>query len=237
VWTILAAAVVAVLGATRPARGADDLPPAVQSAGSGGPVAGHRLQVAVGGRASFVRSAGYDPFSMDDVLSQFSTTVLWALPRREGSAFSTAVGVMGEVGGSGATARGADADLSVMRGGLVLEERFAPVRWGYAFGRVSPALMAVEATLRDPSSPATLETSYSSFAFDASLGLAANLNPGGRGVGFWLVGDCGYGWAPSHALTLAPALAAADADKAGTTSLGTLAPRGAFLRAGLALSF
>lgn len=234
-WTLLAA--VAVLGATRPARGADDLPPAIQSVGGGRPVRDHRWQVTAGGRGSLYRGAGYDPFSTNDVLPQFSTTVTWSLPRRPGSAVSSAVGVIGEIGQSNAQARGADADLSVTRVGLVLEERFSPTRWGYVFARVSPGWMAVEAKLRDPASPATLQSSSSSFALDASLGLAANLNPGVRGVGFWLVGDGGYGWAPSSELALTPALASADAAKAGTTSLGTLAPRGAFFRAGVALSF
>lgn len=237
VWTLLAAVAVAVLGATRPARGADDLPPAIQSVGSGRAVRDHRWQVTAGGRGSLYRGAGYDPFSTNDVLPQFSTTVTWSLPRRPGSAFSSAVGVIGEIGQSSAQARGADADLSVTRVGLVLEERFSPTRWGYAFARVSPGWMAVEAKLRDPASPAALQSSSSSLALDASLGLAANLNPGARGVGFWLVGDGGYGWAPSSELALTPALASADAAKAGTTSLGTLAPRGAFFRAGVALSF
>jgi hypothetical protein len=240
VWTLLAAGAVAVLGATRPARGADDLPPAIQSAGGGRPVREHRWQVSAGGRGSLYRGAGYDPFSTNDVLPQFSTAVTWSLPRRAESAFSSAAGVIGELGQSSAQARGADADLSVTRVGLILEERFSPSRWGrwgYAFARVSPGWMAVEAKLSDPASPAALRSSSSSFALDASLGLAANLNPGARGVGFWLVGDGGYGWAPSNELVLTPALASADAAKAGATSLGTLAPRGAFFRAGVALSF
>jgi hypothetical protein len=237
VLTLLAAGAVAVLGATRPAHGADDLSPAIQSVGGGRPVRQHRWQVTGGGRASLFGGAGYDPFSTNDVLGQLSTAVSWSLPRRDGSAFSTAVGIIGEFGQSGALARGADADLSLTRVGLLLEERFSPIRWGYAFARVSPAWMTIDAKLRDPASPAVLQSSSSSFALDASLGLAANLNPGARGVGFWLLADGGYGWAPSSELTLTPALAAADAAKAGSTSLGTLAPRGAFFRGGLALSF
>jgi hypothetical protein len=173
------------------------------------------------------------------VLAQFSTTVLWALPAKVTTkgALTTAVGLVAEVGASSAIARGGDADLRITRGGLVLEERFAPFRWGYVFGRLSPSWLTLEAKLKDAASPATLETSSSMFAFDASLGLAAHLNAGMRGVGIWLVGDGGYGWAPSRQLALAPAVGAADASKAGVTSLGELTPRGMFFRAYFALTF
>jgi hypothetical protein len=67
--------------------------------------------------------------------------------------------------------------------------------------------------------------------------VAAHLNAGARGVGVWLTADGGYGWSPSHQLALAPAVGAADASKAGVTSLGELSLRGAFMRASFALTF
>ena len=42
---------------------------------------------------------------------------------------------------------------------------------------------------------------------------------------------------PAHDLVLRPKLADADADKAGATSLGRLALQGAFMRAGIAVSY
>lgn len=237
-WIFVAAASFAAL-APRAARAADDLVPAIEGVGRGAPPAAQRWQLAAGARTSLVRSAGYDPFSANDVLAMFSTTALWALPTKvtRVGRLTTAVGVSWEIGGTSAPARGADAKLDVMRGGLVLEERFSPSPWGYLFGRVSPAWMSVDASLRDAASPAALETSFSTISVDASLGLAAHLNAQSRGLGVWLLADSGYGWTPARALTLSPALPAGDADKAGTTSLGTLAPRGIFVRACLALTF
>lgn len=237
-WSFLAAGLIAAV-APRAVHAADDLAPAIEAVGGGPPARPQRWQLAAGVRTSLVRSAGYDPFSTSDALVMFSTTALWALPAQVTTVgrLTTAVGVSWEIGSSGAVARGADAQLSVMRGGLVLEERFSPSPWGYVFGRLSPAWMSVDASLRDAASPAPLETSRSTFAFDASLGLAAHLNARSRGLGVWLLADGGYGWAPSRDLTLSPALATADADKAGATSLGTLAPRGTFFRGCLALTF
>jgi len=142
-----------------------------------------------------------------------------------------------ESGSGDAQARGADTNLSLTRLALALEERFALRPRAYAFARVSPGWLRGTASLDDQAVAAPLRTTFSTFSFDASAGAAARLTPRASRVACWLVGDAGYGWAPDQHLALAPALPAADHDKAGATTLADLAPRGVFFRFALALAF
>jgi hypothetical protein len=192
-------------------------------------------QVSLGTRASLLRSGGYDPFSTNDVLSQFSAMALRAFVT--GPGLATAAGLLWEAGNAQAFARGADARLSLSRVAVVVEERFAPRPWVYALVRVAPAWLRGSASLDDPASPASLQTSFSTFGLDAAAGLAGRLNPRAQLLGLWLMADAGYGWAQAQKMTLAPALPAADRQKAGVTELGDLAPRGAFLRFAVALEY
>jgi hypothetical protein len=228
-------ATLAVLaGAGGSARAHDDLVPAIEQAG-GGPRGPQPWQVAAGFRTALFRGAGYDPFSTNDAFSQFSATATWSFPM--GGAFSTAVGAGWDAGSSNAQARGADTSLSLSRLGGVAEERFAPRPWAYAFARLSPGWLRGSATLTDPAIPAPLRTSFSTFGVDASLGAAARVSSRASRVGFWLLADAGYSWAPDQHLALAPALPASDADKAGVTTLADLSPRGVFFRGAIALAF
>jgi hypothetical protein len=233
IWTAaLAAAVVAAGGAALAAV----RPPAPVAAPAPRPMRPPGAWfVSVGPRISFIRGAGYDPFSTNDVLAQFSATGLRSFAT--GGRLATAVGLGWDAGSAQATARGADASLSLARVSAVVEERFVPRPWLYAFGRLAPGWLFADATLDDGSTVRRLGTSYSSFSLDASGGVAGRLNPGPQPVGVWLLAEGGYGWAPSHALGLAPALPAADANKAGVTPLADLAPRGGFMRFSLALDF
>lgn len=240
--TRASALALAVTGAALAATGgaalaADDLPPAVESAGGG--VRATRPPgpwfLSAGARVSFVRSAGYDPFATDDALAQFSVTALRSFAT--GPRLATAVGLQWEVGGSSAQARGADANLSLTRAALVLEERFVPRPWAYGFARVAPGALFGSANLDEPAAPARLESSFTAFGVDASGGLAARINPGPHPVGVWVLAEGGYGWSQSRSLSLAPALPASDRDKAGVTPLGDISISGAFVRFAVALDY
>jgi hypothetical protein len=230
----LAAAMVALGGGA--ARANDGLPPAIQRVGEG-PVARPpgAFQLSVDLRTALLRSAGYDPFSTNDVYTQTGVAGSWTL--RTSPRLSTAVGATWESGTQSGQARGSDTSLSLRRLGAIVEERFAPRPWGYVFARLSPAWLHGSASLADLSIAAPLQTTFSTLAVDGSLGAAAGLSPRGSRVGFWAVADAGYGWAPDQQMTLAPALPAADRNKAGTTTLPDLAPRGAFMRFAFAVSF
>jgi hypothetical protein len=219
----------------RPARAAAVPPPVVASAPPRPIRPPGAWFVSVGPRISLIRGAGYDPFSTNDVLAQFSATGLHSFA--SSSRLSTAVGLQWDAGSAQADARGANASLSLSRVAAVVEERFVPRPWLYAFGRLAPGWLFASASLDDASTVARLESSYSSFCLDASGGLAGRLNPGPQPVGVWFLAESGYGWAPAHSLGLAPALPAADKDKAGVTPLADLAPRGAFFRFSIAMDF
>jgi hypothetical protein len=233
----LLAAVALVLAADGVANAHDDLDPAIEQLGGARPavVAPGRWRVTVGGRSSLYRSAGYDAFSSDDAFGQFSATATATV--LAGARFSTAVGALWEDGASSAMARGAESTLSLSRLGVVLEERFAPRPWAYAFVRVAPAWLRGKASIDDTSIAAPLETTFSTISVDGSVGVAGRVNPGRGKVGVWIVGDGGYGWARAQSMALSPALPSADRDKAGVTTLADLAPSGVFFRFALALSY
>jgi len=229
------ATVLLALGGGR-AQARDDLPPAISQVGPSAPARPMGpFQVSLGVRSSLFRSSGYDPFSTNDVFVQTAATATWAL--RTSAAFATAVGATWDSGTADATARGADTSLSLRRLGGLVEERFAPRPWLYAFGRVSPTWLHGAATLHDLSVIGPLSTTFDTLAVDGSLGAAACLPPRSSRITACVIGDGGYGWAPTQRLALAPALPASDRDKAGVTTLDDFAPRGAFYRLALALVF
>jgi hypothetical protein len=192
-------------------------------------------QIAAGFRTALLRSAGYDPFATDDSFTQFSVTATRAF--RTGPTFATAVGVAWDTGGASAQARGSDTNLSLTRLGGLVEERWAPRPWVYAFARVSPAWLHGTAKVTDPTIAAPLRTTFSTFSLDASLGGALRVGPRSGSVGLWLLFDSGYGWAPDQRIALAPALPDQDSNKAGVTTFADLAPRGVFFRGAVALAF
>jgi hypothetical protein len=224
-----------VVGAALPAAAADDLGPAIEAVNGTPMPAAPRFEVGVGARTSLFRGAGYDPFAATDGFSQTSLWASWAAVER--GRFATTVGPIFEWGSTSAFARGADASLSLWRLGAVVEERFAPVRRARVFARLAPAWLSGSAKLVDPSLPVALETSMSTFSLDASAGAAGRLNAPTSSLGFWLTGESGYGWAGSQRMAFSPALGAADRNKAGTTALGDLSPRGLFFRFGVALTY
>jgi hypothetical protein len=222
-------------GASRPAAAADDLPAAIEQVGAGQARGGEPFELAVGFRSSLIRSAGYDPFSTNDVFQQSSLRASWAFfPRGR---FVTAAGPLFEWGGASADARGTQAHLSLGRLGVALEERFTPHPRARVFVRVAPAWLLGEATLHDPSLPVGMKTSLSTFGLDASAGAAGRINAPSSAIGFWVTGESGYGWAAAQPMTFVPQLAAVDRMKAGSTTFADLAPRGLFFRFAVALTY
>src|SRR5262245_56713875 len=222
---LVAAAVASLVFAPAPAARAAEAPPSSP------------WQLAAGLRLELVRDAGYDPFAANDVLPQLSLSVTRALSAAPDRTPFAAVGLVWDTGGSSAHARGTDASLSLMRLGVALEGRFGFARRAVVTARLLPAVQRAAATVADPSAPAPLRGSFYTFALDASAGAALCLSSQDKRFGLWLTGDTGYSWAPTHTVTVRPALASADASKAGETALGSLATRGPFLRFAIALAF
>lgn len=194
-------------------------------------------EVTAGVRTMFIKSAGYDPFSTNDGLVQFSLTGTRAVVRRDRLAFVAGAGL--DVGGSSATARGAPSSLTLTRLSALAEGRYQPASRFYLFARLAPGLLHGAATINDASSPAAggLIADFDAFSLDASAGGALCFGDlGNVHVGAWLVADGGYGWTPDQHLVLAPPLGA-DQSKAGTLDVGALAARGGFFRIAFALSY
>jgi hypothetical protein len=193
----------------------------------------------VGYRGSYVPAAGFDPFSTNNALPQFSlaaSRTLFALGR-----LSLALGVSWDVGGSSATARGDQASLGIQRLEVPIELRAHLGRLGYLFVRGAPGAVSEHASVQDDSSAATLSKTTWSFATDLSAGFAFLIFPQAREVPrtvhFWLQADGGYGWVASQRLNLGPDLASSDGRIASGIDLGTLDLSGGFFRVALAASY
>lgn len=219
---------------------ADDGPgaPTVRfgSASRPGDFAGDRWQAALGMRTSWIRSAGFDPFSENDALAQGSLVVTRGLDVGV-PPLLLVLGLSLDLGHTDAVTRGVDADLDLQRIAVVLEPRYLLAPGLYLGVRLAPGLQHLSASLHDPSAPSTLATAFWVPSVDASLTAGGRLNPAGARVGVWLMAEGGYGWSPARDLTLSPELSPRDASKAGAISLGTLSPRAPFLRISLALSY
>jgi hypothetical protein len=199
-------------------------------------------QATIGMRAMLIRDAGYDPFSTDDALAQFALSASRILTRQDRLAL--AVGAGFEYGASGSTARGAPSSLGLTHVSLFAEGRYAPHPRFYGFVRAAPGVLTVSASVNDGSAPPLTSTTPTSLtdsftvpSLEGSLGAALCLAPPSSRLGAWIVAQAGYGWAPSHALLLAPQVGAADQSKVAPLDLGTIAPRGPFLTFAFALTY
>jgi hypothetical protein len=191
-------------------------------------------QLEIGYRGSFVTNAGYNPFSTNDYLPQFSlaaSQTVFAWHR-----FAFAAGIAWDFANTGATARGDTSSLTMHRLTAPLEGRTHFGDWGYLFLRVAPGTAVVNAEIDDPSAPAPLAKNRWLFATDVSAGYAWLIAPRGRAwrrvPRLWVQTDAGYGWMASDRLNLAPASAGASG-----VDLGSLALSGAFFRIAAAASF
>jgi hypothetical protein len=193
----------------------------------------------VGYRGSFVASAGYDPFSTNDYLPQFSLAATRTL--FGGRHVSFAAGVAWDVGSSTATDRGDHASIGVQRLTVPLEERVHFGVWGYAFARAAPGVVAQHTEVDDPSAPASLSKTQWLFATDVSAGYAWMAWPRMREptqpARLWLQAEGGYGWVVQERLDLGPKLASGDERIASGIDLGTISLSGPFFRVAAAASF
>ncbi|HLK37366.1 MAG TPA: hypothetical protein VKU41_11480 [Polyangiaceae bacterium] len=186
----------------------------------------------LGYRGSFVGSSGFDPFSDNDYLPQFSLEGSRTIFQR--GAFSFAPGLALDVGGTSATARGDDTSLSMQRVEVPLEGRLHFGRWGYAFLRVAPGAAVLSAQVQDSNSPQPLTKSRWLYATDLSAGYSWLVWPGAK-PWFWLQAEFGYGFVASERLTLQPSTQTTP--PVAGVDLGDLSLSGPFLRIAAAVSY
>jgi hypothetical protein len=193
-----------------------------------------------GYRGSFVRDPGYQPFSSNGYLPEFSLSASHTL--LEEGRFSFAGGLEWGVGNSSSLVRQVDeASIVMQRFTVMLEARLHFGRWGYAYLRAAPGAAWEKVELDDTASPAPLEKTNWLFATDLSAGYAwlawprdaaATLEPR-----FWLQGEGGYGWVAGQELTLNPALPSGSPIRTDGVDLGALAMQGGFFRVAAAVTF
>lgn len=193
----------------------------------------------MGYRGSFAPDSGFDPFSTNDLLPEFSmlaSRTVFAVGR-----FSFAPGFAWDHGGAGATARGDTTALTINRLAVPLEGRVHFGRWGYAFARVAPGLAALHAEVDEPSAPAPLSKTQWLFATDLSAGYAWLAWPRFQAsemvARLWLQSDVGYGWVAQERLNLGPDLPSGSAQRVDGVDLGPISMSGAFFRVAAAVSF
>jgi hypothetical protein len=196
-------------------------------------------RVEAGYRQSFVPSAGYNPFSTNDSLPQFSLAASRTIFGDQRLSF--AAGLSWDVGSSSAFDRGDHASIGVHRLMVPLEERVHFGVWGYAFARAAAGVASLHTSLDDASAAATLSKTQWLFASDLSAGYAFLAWPRtpevASPVRLWIQADGGYGWVASERLNLGPDLASGDQRIVSGIDLGTISLSGPFFRAAAAASF
>ncbi len=196
-------------------------------------------QAEIGIRAGFFKSDGYDPYSTNDVLTQFSfggTRTVFV-----DNQLSLAVGARWDYGGAKAKARGADTSLGMHRLAVPIDVRYHLTRWMYAFVRVAPGAIHTSTSITDPSSPETLSDAHWTFSVDGSVGSAFLLGPHSAPTRhlsrWWLTQELGYGWTTSTASNLGVEPNEDDLRQYGSITGRPLAMRGVFFRLGVAATF
>lgn len=210
----------------------------------------HPYVVSLGARSMLIRNSGFDAFSRHDALTAFTLGVGRSLFAQD--SVSLAVMAFWDVGGVESDLRGEPSELFVHRLSIGPELRWHPLADGFAFLRVSPALLNTVASLRESVTGSTYYARsddmdlgiFSSWDFgvDLAAGVAYELfGTAGRRSGpvrFWLSGEGGYSWATSTALGLSPEADDSGApERVAALDLGELAIRGPFFRVVAAATF
>jgi hypothetical protein len=194
----------------------------------------------VGVRVGKVSSAGLDPFSDSDELTQFSVGLGKTL--FTSGDFSLAGMLLYDIGGHTGQARNADADLTVHRLLVGAEARYHFIRQFFVFGRVAPGAVHSIAKLEDHTAgDLTLAAREWVFATDLSAGATLELtgwkgSTSKRTLGVWLVFDGGYGFAGESELSLEPD-GSSGPERTEPVELGPLALGGPFLRFSAMLTY
>ena len=105
----------------------------------------------IGMRGTLIRSNGFDPFSSTDLLPQVSLSLQHPFARE--GAFGVAAGVSMDYGEANADARGTPSTFKAWRLSVVLEGRYYPRPYAYAFARLAPGMLRAAAVLNHASSP------------------------------------------------------------------------------------
>lgn len=196
------------------------------------------VRLDLGLRTQFIKGAGFDPFSDNDVLHQFSTSASVAFWAHERLSLAAVVGF--DYGASSAHARSNEASLDVRRFVLAPEARYHVLRVLALTARLGPTLTREEATLSGGLDTELSKTAWR-FGFDATAGAAVELwgyaNGNSHKPRLWATADVGYGYTASNQLSLTARDAEAAPQRLTPVELGELSLGGPLFRITAALSF
>lgn len=202
-------------------------------------------EAGIGLRTTFVRSAGYDPYSTRDDLVQLSLEarrVVWFKNRLQ-----LVYGVAWDWGRSSATAREGRTEMGAHRLGMIVEARYRLHPLLAVHARFVPSVQYDWERLTDPSGALTgtglvsWNDDHWALAVDGAAGASARLlqfeSERGEELSVWFRAEGGYGLAPSRAVTLRAALPEGDPRQTGPVDMPSLALRGGFFRLALLLAY
>mgnify|MGYP001348430387 CR=1 FL=1 len=215
--------------------------PARDRAAPEGPPRYDLVRVNAGVRVGYLPSRGFDAYSPNDVLEQFSIDGTYPLLRRGSLVLGAGLGW--DFGASSDRVRGFESSVTAHRLYVPLEARWHPSPWVFAFGKLSPGAAAVIASVKESSSPGELSGTGWAFSADASVGASILMGPRNkldkRGVvRFWLTPEVGYAYTTNASLAVNAGrdekeLLGTDED----TRLRSLALSGLFWRASIGATF
>jgi hypothetical protein len=239
--TLISALAVSASLLTSPARAdtvvaaAEDSPETAETAG--GPVH-HWFAISTGLRNLWVLDPSFDPYAGDDRLTQ--ATIAFDLRPVQLGPFGLGLTAEYDVGGRGATMRGARASIAVHRLALGAEARVELWRLEL-FARGTPAAIYADASVDDESFPRALDAGGWTWGVDATGGFRFRLGSAGRSdaplARFWLSAEAGYAFAKAIDLRLSPAVDGDDPQAYGSVTLPSFQPRGVVNRIAFVVSF
>lgn len=188
----------------------------------------------LGGRVTFIRSEGFDPFASSDTLGQLSLGGSWEI--LHAGRFAAAIGARWEHGSRSSNARGAKSQFGQLRPSVAIEGRLYATPWLFGFARLAPGIAYQSAKLEEPSAPANLVKDEWMPTGDASLGVAG-LAPVTAQVKIGGSIDFGYGYIPTMKMEMKPDLPPEDPRRTASVNLKDLDASGAFLRLGVVVVF
>jgi hypothetical protein len=197
------------------------------------------INLAFGFRSLFIPSAGLDPFSSNNALTQVSLAAGPTLLRR--GAVSFAALAEWDFGRLQDRARGETSELAIHRLGVGLESRLQLARRLALFAKVAPAAVHLSGSIVDPGVDRPLVSRSWSWALDTTAGAAfmfASTGPRAAPTSrWWFTGEGGYGFAGEAAMTFKPDADEEDPRTYGGITLPALRPSGVLIRFAAAVSF
>jgi hypothetical protein len=231
-----AAALLCAAGHAAAAEEADAAPAEPQASSALG---NHQrnIRLEIGERTQFVKSAGFDPFSTNDVLPQLSLGASFGFWAQDKLSLAAVAGF--DYGSVSANVRSDQATIDLRRFTLAPEARYHVLRVLLLSAKVGPTLTREAADVSGPLG-SMLKTGWK-FGFDATAGAAVELwgyaNGASHKPRIWLMGEGGYGWTSAMNLTFKPEDSGAAPQRLTPLDLGELSVSGPLFRITAGLSF